>query len=135
MEADLRRASNELQRRVAGGNARTTDLLPFLQANLWEAVTASSELALVTDPELLRALADAYYAIATTAYFERQVWELRVGVLRSDPLTTPLGVMPPRPRLDLAEQELRRLDDATLRTIDTAVQRIATRRVGVKPSL
>ncbi len=103
-EADLGRAADELRRGIAGGSARTNDVLPFLQGNLWEAVTASGDVALIGDATVLRALADAYYGIATTAYLERHVWELRTGIVRPDPMATPLGVTPPRPRLDLAEQ-------------------------------
>ncbi len=128
VEIDLQRASDELERRIAGGSARTSDLLPFLQGNLWEAITASGEVALITEAAVLRALADAYYGVETTAYLERHVWELRTGVLRPDAMTMPLGVSPPRPRLDLAEQELRRQDTATLGAIGGALKLIDARR-------
>jgi hypothetical protein len=46
-----------------------------LRTDLWTAVSASGELALIGAPSLLASIARAYHFVGTTAYLERQIWE------------------------------------------------------------
>lgn len=99
-------------------------VVPFLGGGLWEAVSGSGQISDLTNPEQLRAIARAYDRIAVTRYLERQVWELQVATVRPDPTTAPLGVHPPRPRIDIAMAALVDQDRHTDAAIDYAVERI-----------
>jgi hypothetical protein len=104
---------------------RNGTTVPFLGSGLWEAVSAAGQINDIHDPEQLRAIARAYDRIDVTRYLERQVWELTVGTVVSDPITTPLGARPPRPQVGIALGVLAEQDEHTKAAIDHALERIA----------
>jgi hypothetical protein len=45
-----------------------------LRTDVWQTLSASGELALIADPDLVNVLARAYHFVATTSDLERQLW-------------------------------------------------------------
>lgn len=103
---------------------RSVVTVPFLGSGLWEAVAASGKIGDIDDPIVLRSIARAYDRIGVTRYLEKQLWELTIGTVIPDPMSTPLGDRPPAPRISVARQALVDQDRHTEAAISVALEQL-----------
>lgn len=120
LERDLRTTLDEIR-----GRDRTQATVPFVRHDVWDAVAASGQLALIDDVELLEVVAHAYYVIRITAEFERDLWRAihdpahftrRVDATTGDDVTNRL-------RVSLLEA-VRDQDEGTIEGIELALDRL-----------
>lgn len=103
--------------------ARTTDgersvMVPPLTSDVWQAVSASGDLQVIKDPQLLRWMARAHRYIGQTRSLEDAfvAWEARI-------------IASPNPYIDV----LARSDSSTAAAIDTALAAIKNAMAGLGP--